>query len=214
LRHSTQPFPLGATSRMVSRCVQVSAMRPVWQAGQPVQSLGKSRRAAARSAYGARREVLMHQIFLFERFAVVVGPWFEPGPRPERGARVEVRLRRDEPHRGSESAAQRLVVDEPLFRADLFDVVDEPPGNLRAAHFHSGFDGVEPRDRLWPEALARDPRAWLRAELGDLVALLVRAGFDADDAATMRDAASIRAALDAVEQAVEGAWAEARPEPA
>lgn len=155
----------------------------------------------------------MQQIFLFEHFAVVVGPWFEPGSPPERGARVEVRLRTNEPHRGSESAAQRLVVDEPLFRADLFDVVDRPAGNLDAAHFHSHFEGVEPCDREWPEALARDARAWLRAELGDLAALVKRAGLDGNGAWVAADADALAGSLDVIERAVADAWAAARGEP-
>src|SRR4051812_37499251 len=48
----------------------------------------------------------MHHAFVFAKVAVVVGPWWEPGDPPERGARVELRLLSDEPHRGSESAAQ------------------------------------------------------------------------------------------------------------
>ena len=43
-----------------------------------------------------------------------------------RGARVEVRRLGDEPPRGTFSAAQRLVIDQPLFHADLFDRVDHP----------------------------------------------------------------------------------------
>ena len=89
----------------------------------------------------------MQQAFVFEKVAVLVGPWHEPMEPPERGARVEVRLLADEPRRGSRSAAQRLVVDQPVFRADLFDQVDGPPGNLRSAHFHPRFHGVEPCDR-------------------------------------------------------------------
>ena len=39
----------------------------------------------------------MRQAFVFERVAVLVGPWYEPMDPPERGARVEVRLLADEP---------------------------------------------------------------------------------------------------------------------
>ena len=66
----------------------------------------------------------MQQAFVFERVAVLVGPWHEPVEPPERGARVEVRLLANEPRRGSRSAAQRVVLDQPVFRADLFDQVD------------------------------------------------------------------------------------------
>ena len=63
-----------------------------------------------------------------------------------------------------------------MWRADLFDQVGAPTGNLLSAHFHPGFDGVEPRARTWPESLRRDPIAWLTGELDDLVALCVRSG--------------------------------------
>ena len=42
----------------------------------------------------------MQQAFVFEKVAVLVGPWREPMELPERGARVEVRLLADEPWRG------------------------------------------------------------------------------------------------------------------
>ncbi len=149
----------------------------------------------------------MHYAFMFENVAVVVGPWWEPADPPERGARVELRVLPDEPHRGSESAAQRIVIDQPLFRADLFDQLDGPPGNLRAAHFHPGFDGVEPRDRHWPDGIREDPTGWLSAQLGDLPALLAQAGGGlVDGAAIETDAAALREALPAIVAAVEATW--------
>jgi hypothetical protein len=149
----------------------------------------------------------MHYAFVFDRVAVVVGPWWEPGDPPERGARVELRFLSDEPHRGSESAAQRVVIDQPLFRADLFDQLDGPAGNLRAAHFHPGFDGVEPRDRHWPDGIREDPTGWLSAQLGDLPMLLARAGAGVvDSAAIETDAAALRTALPEIVAAVEATW--------
>jgi len=149
----------------------------------------------------------MLQAFVFERVAVLVGPWHEPADPPERGTRVEVRLLVDEAWRGSESAAQRVVIDHPVFRADLFDVVDEPPGNLASAHFHDCFDGVEPTDRLWPDGIKQDPTGWLVGELGDLGRLLERAGADAGDAAAIgRDADALRGAIPAIVVAVNATW--------
>jgi hypothetical protein len=151
----------------------------------------------------------MRQVFVFETVAVVVGPWWEPpGDPAERGARVEVRARTIEPPRGSFAAAQRIVVDEPLFRADLFDRTDGPPGNLRAAHFHEVFDGVEPGDRVWPDALKADPIGWLCAELGDLDRIVARSGVPV--ATADGDAEAVRAACPAIAAAVETAWAAAR----
>src|SRR6266705_1942584 len=108
----------------------------------------------------------MQQVFVFENVAVLVGPWREPMEPPERGARVEV----------------RLLADEPVFRADLFDQVDGPPGNLRSAHFHPRFHGVEPCDRQWRDEIRADPIGWLEVQLGDLRRLLEESGVDVSDA--------------------------------
>ena len=157
----------------------------------------------------------MRHAFVFERIAVLVGPWQEPASPPERGTRVEVRLLADEPSRGTPSAAQRVVIDQPLFRADLFDQTDGPPGNLRSAHFHSRFDGVEPCDREWPEAIQRDPTGWLESELSDLQRIVDRAGVAAPDAPWIEDdAAALRAAIPTVIGAVEATWAQVRAQPA
>jgi hypothetical protein len=156
----------------------------------------------------------MLQAFVFDHVAVLVGPWHEPADPPERGARVEVRLLDGEARRGSPSAAQRVVVDQPLFRADLFDQVDGEPGNLLSAHFHPHFEGVEPCDRAWPEAVKQDPCGWLASELGDLRALLERGGIDLTSAPWADDeAAAVRDALPVVLDAVERAWATARATP-
>jgi len=155
------------------------------------------------------RYALMYQLFVFEQVAVVVFPWQEP-EEPVRGTRVELRMRAREPHRGSESAAQRIVVDQPLFRADLFDRFDKPGPNLLGAHFHAGFDGVEPQVRQWPTELKTDAAGWLRDQLGDLRSLLEGAGVAADEPWVDADAEALRGALDAIVTAVEATWTEVR----
>lgn len=144
---------------------------------------------------------------MFEKVAVLVRVWHEPMDPPERGARVEVRLLADEPWRGSRSAAQRVVIDQPVFRADLFDQVDGAPGNLRSAHFHPRFHGVEPCDRHWPGEIRADPTGWLAAQLGDLRALLEHSGVDVTDAPWIDgDAAALRYAVPQIVAAVERSW--------
>jgi hypothetical protein len=151
------------------------------------------------------------QAFVFEKVAVLVGPWREPMDPPERGARVEVRLLADEPRRGSRAAAQRVVLDQPVFRADLFDQADGPPGNLRSAHFHPRFEGVEPCDRHWPDEIRADPTGWLETQLGDLRRLLEESGVDVTGAAWVDvDAAALRVAIPDVVAAVDAAWDAAR----
>jgi hypothetical protein len=153
----------------------------------------------------------MQHAFLFDKVAVIVRPWHEPMDPPELGARVEVRLLADEAWRGSRSAAQRIVIDEPLFRADLFDQVEGPPGNLRSAHFHPAFDGVEPSVRTWADEVRADPTGWLTGQLGDLRQLVTRAGLGPADASRLDDdAAALRTATPLVVAAVEAAWSEAR----
>jgi hypothetical protein len=161
-----------------------------------------------------RREKSMLQAFVFEHVAVVVFPWYEPIDPPERGARVEVRLLAPEAHRGSYAAAQRVVIDRPVLRADLFDQTTHPAGNLRSAHFHSHFDGVEPTDRLWPDQIKADPTGWLKDELGDLGRILTRAGAKgADDAVVARDADAVRDAVPVIVAAVEATWDAVRSTP-
>ena len=149
----------------------------------------------------------MQQAFVFEKVAVLVSTWHEPMNPPERGARIEVRLLADDPWRGTRSAAQRVVIDQPVFRADLFDQVDGPPGNLRSAHFHPRFDGVEPCDRHWRDEISVDPTGWLAAQLGDLRGLLAESGVDVTDAGWVdADAAVLRVAIPAIVTAVDRAW--------
>jgi hypothetical protein len=149
----------------------------------------------------------MQQAFVFEKVAVLVRTWHEPMEPPERGARVEVRLLADEPRRGSPSAAQRVVIDQPVFRADLFDQVDGPPGNLLSAHFHPRFEGFEPCDRHWRDEIRADPIGWLEVQLGDLRRLLEQSGVDVSDAPWIEeDAAALRDAVPGVLAAVERTW--------
>lgn len=66
----------------------------------------------------------MLHMFAFSRCAILVRHWFEidlADASMEHGARIEVRELVLRPHRGSESAAQLVTADRPLWRADLFD---------------------------------------------------------------------------------------------
>jgi hypothetical protein len=154
----------------------------------------------------------MLQAWVFDKVAVLVFSWSEPVDPPERGTRVEVRLRPPEQHRGSYAAAQRIVIDDPVFRADLFDQVTAPPGNLRSAHFHPHFDGVEPSDRVWLDQIKRDPTGWLASELADLPQLIARSNVDVDATAFENDAARLRDAIPAIVAAVEATWDTVRAE--
>ena len=106
--------------------------------------------------------------FVHSRVAVLVRHWFEIGLTDgvlEHGARLELRLLEPQAHRGTESAAQRVVIDRPVWRADLFDRLDRPAGTFSAAHFHPRFDGDEPSDRVFKPEITADPWAWATAQL-------------------------------------------------
>lgn len=132
--------------------------------------------------------------FSFTRIAVTVRRWFEVGPDAtmETGARIELSLLDPQPHRGSESAAQPLVVGRTCWRADLFGRLDRPDEPYAAAHFHPRFDGPEPSDRVWSEALTRDPWGWLEARLTGIEQTVTEAGLD--PAPAREDAEAIHAA--------------------
>ena len=132
--------------------------------------------------------------FVHSRVAVLVRHWFEIGLTDgvlEHGARLELRLLEPQAHRGTESAAQRFIIDRPVWRADLFDRLDRPAGTFSAAHFHPRFNGIEPSDRVFREELTADPWAWAAAQLSDLTTVADAAGLPpdavADDARDVRE---------------------------
>jgi hypothetical protein len=132
--------------------------------------------------------------FVHSRVAVLVRHWFEIGLTDgvlEHGARLELRLLEPQAHRGTESAAQRFVIDRPVWRADLFDRLDRPAGTFSAAHFHPRFDGDEPSDRVFREEITADPWAWATVQLSDLEGVAAAAGLPADAVAV--DAPDVRA---------------------
>ncbi|MCV6963683.1 hypothetical protein BST27_01015 [Mycobacterium intermedium] len=125
--------------------------------------------------------------FGFESLGVVVGDMFfvDPSPMtgqetPERGVRLELRLvDRDEPQ-GSIYAGIPIGFGRPVWRVDLFESTESPPGTLDRAHHHPRFDGWEPGRRHFVPELSADPVSWLANELADPAAVLARAGVDPD----------------------------------
>jgi hypothetical protein len=140
--------------------------------------------------------------FVYNEVAVLVRHWFEIGTRDshlEHGARVELRLRALPPWRGTYAAAQQIVADQPLWRADLFDRLDGDPGAFDAAHFHPRFVGVEPCERHWDDEVKKAPWDWLYGRLCDVPGIAAAAGVrladpDAERAEVAADAPVIVAA--------------------
>ncbi len=119
----------------------------------------------------------MQFCFLLDGVGILVRHWYEVGPSDEEhGTRVELRIIARPAHIGSESAAQPVTLDEPLWRADIFDLIGEPPGNLSRAHYHPAFEGREPSSRNWDARLREDWAGWLSTQLSDLPAVLAAAG--------------------------------------
>lgn len=113
----------------------------------------------------------MQHIIALSRTAVIVRHWFEidlNDSSMEHGVRIEIRELPPKTRRGSESAAQLVTLDKPLWRADLFDRHADPPGSFSVAHFHPEFLGNEPCPRVWDSQLNAEPWRWLAAQFEQL----------------------------------------------
>jgi len=133
----------------------------------------------------------MKHIVALSRTAVIMRHWFEidlNDASMEHGARIELRELTEHAHRGSESAAQLITADRPLWRADLFDRLADQPGSYAVAHFHPQFSGNEPCPRHWDPALTASPWQWLQDQFASLGAVGGRPAWPvtAEDAAGLR----------------------------
>jgi hypothetical protein len=146
----------------------------------------------------------MIRSFVFSRVGVLVRHWFEidlDDGSMEHGARLELRLLEPEPHRGTESAAQRFVLDRPVWRADLFDRLGDPAGTFSVAHFHPHFDGNEPSERAWSPEIKADPWSWAQRQLSDIGRLCVTSSVGVEDLAD--DVDDLRQEAEAIVRAAE-----------
>lgn len=138
--------------------------------------------------------------FGFERVGVVVSDLYFVNPRPEkgqegpeRGVRLELRVLDRQPLKGSIYSAQPIGVDRPLWRVDLLEAVDGPPGSLDRAHHHPAFEGWEPGKRHFVAELSAAPLEWVAERLADLDGILAQAAVEPatagpGDATALRDA--------------------------
>ena len=113
----------------------------------------------------------MQHVLALSHSAVVVRHWFEidlGDASMEHGVRIELRELSPREHRGSESAAQLITVDRPLWRADLFDRLADAPGSFGVAHYHPSFFGDDPSPRHWDPALTAHPFGWLHDRIAGL----------------------------------------------
>jgi hypothetical protein len=150
----------------------------------------------------------MLHLYGFHRVGVAVGDLYFVDPRPgpgqegaERGVRVEVRLLETPEHEGSIYAARPILVEQPIWRADLLESVAGPPGSHDRTHHHPRMRGWEPGSRQFDPGMSADPLGFLQARLEDLDGLLAGADIDRD-AVDDRDAAELRDAAPAIVEAV------------
>jgi hypothetical protein len=139
----------------------------------------------------------VQHILTLSGVAVVVRHWFEidlGDASMEHGARIELRELAAHPRRGSESAAQLITLDRPLWRADLFDRLADEPGTFGVAHYHPEFSGNEPCARIWDPDLTARPWRWLHDQFASLGAAQPAGPWALDPA----DAAGLSGLADAV----------------
>jgi hypothetical protein len=143
----------------------------------------------------------MLHVFGFGRVGVAVGDLYFVDPRPgigqegaERGVRLEVRLMASPPVEGSIYASRPILVDQPIWRADLLESVQGGPGTWDRTHHHPKMRGWEPGTRQFDDAMSADPLAFVAEQLSDLPALLEGAGVDPSEVAD-DDAVELRAAV-------------------
>ena len=142
----------------------------------------------------------MFYAFGFERVGVVVGDLYFVNPRAvqgqegaEHGVRLELRMLDRGALKGSVYSAQPIEIGQPVWRADLLESVEGPPGSFDRTHHHPAFAGWEPGRRVYVTGMSDDPLGWLGTCLADLDGLLTSAGFPAETAGP-GDAESLRAA--------------------
>jgi hypothetical protein len=155
-------------------------------------------------------------VFGFERTGVAVGDLYfvDPDPPPgqegaERGVRLEVRLLEPGPLPGSAYSARPVTMARPVWRADLLESADGPPGSFDRTHYHPALQGWEPGRRVFDRDLSAHPVEWVGARLAALETLLAEAGV-ASDPADARDAEALRGCLaevmGAVSRLLERVW--------
>ncbi|MGO9143503.1 MAG: hypothetical protein ACLP70_19005, partial [Streptosporangiaceae bacterium] len=156
----------------------------------------------------ASEELPMLQVFGFDRIGVLMSDLYfvDPSPGPgqegaERGVRLEVRMLEQGRLTGSIYSARPIKVGQPIWRADLLETADGPPGSLNRAHHHPGLRNWEPGSRVFDPELSASPVQWVAGMLSDLDRLLELSGIE-PDAALRADAESLRAWVPQISRAL------------
>ena len=158
----------------------------------------------------------MLHVFGFENVGVAVSDLYFVDPQPgagqegaERGVRLEVRLLARAPANGSVYASQPILVDRPVWRADLLESVAGGPGTWDRTHHHPKMRDWEPGTRQFDDAMSADPIGFVGQQLSDLPGLVRGAGIDAG-VVTDQDTLELRAAVPEILETVRSLLADVR----
>jgi hypothetical protein len=139
---------------------------------------------------------LVLYVFGFDQIGVAVSDLYFVNPDPlagqegaERGVRLEIRRLEPGELKGSIYSSRPISVDRPLWRVDLLESVDGPPGSFDRTHHHPGTNGWEPGERVFDKELSHEPLKWLGERLADLDLAGLGGDVDASDAAALRERA-------------------------
>jgi hypothetical protein len=150
----------------------------------------------------------MLHVFGFGKIGVAVGDLYFVDPHPgvgqegaERGVRLEVRLLATAPAEGSVYAARPIVVDRPIWRADLLESVAGGPGTWDRTHHHPAMRGWEPGSRQFDADMSADPLGFVAQRLNDPEGLMGGAGLDPGEI-TDQDRSELRATVPEIVETV------------
>jgi hypothetical protein len=158
----------------------------------------------------------MLHLFGFGNIGVAVADLYFVDPQPgvgqegaERGVRLEVRLLATTPTDGSVYAARPIVVDRPIWRADLLESVAGGSGTWDRTHHHPAMRGWEPGSRQFDDDMSADPLAFVAQRLSDPDGLMDGAGLDPGEI-TDQDRAELRTAVPEIVETVRSVLAAVR----
>jgi hypothetical protein len=153
----------------------------------------------------------MLYMFGFEKVGLVMSDLYflDPFPDPgqgegaERGVRLELRLLELGTAEGTIYASRPIAVGRPLWRGDLLETVEGPPGSFDRTHHHLAFKGWEPDKRVFDTALSADPITFIGEALSDLDKLIAQAEVNPGDIGAT-DAEQLRAAVPEILEVLTG----------
>ena len=158
----------------------------------------------------------MLHVFGFGTVGVAVGELYFVDPQPavgqegaERGVRLEVRLLASPTTEGSIYSSRPILVDQPIWRADLLESVAGGPGTWDRTHHHPKMRGWEPGSRRFDDAMSTDPLGFVAEQLSDLKGLMDGAGVDSGETLD-QDALELRAAVPEILETVRNLLAQVR----